>query len=79
MNRIKTQFSTRKTERKIRNGTGFKVLKGIDRMEISTWFPMVGDDVQRPTKNISYPLSLVATRANTDLRKNFFSKRLVAT
>ena len=55
-----------------------KILKGIDRVESSTWFSLVGDDVQRPTRNTSYPLNLVATRSNTELRKNFFTNRVVA-
>ena len=56
----------------------FKILKGIDRVESSTWFSLVGDAVQRPTRNTSYPLNLVATRSNTELRKNFFTNRVVA-
>ena len=55
----------------------FKILNGHDRVDASIWFNTVGDNANRLTRNTVYSKNLVATRSRTDIRKNFFSNRVV--
>ena len=55
----------------------FKILNGHDRVDSSIWFKTVGDNANRLTRNTAYRNNLVATRSRTDIRKNFFSNRVV--
>ena len=55
----------------------FKILNGHDRVDSSIWFITVGDNANRLTRNTAYRNNLVATRSRTDIRKNFFSNRVV--
>ena len=52
----------------------------IDNVEKSTWFTLVGPNIERPTQATHYtdfvPGNLVM-KARTDLRRNFFSTRLI--
>ena len=56
----------------------FKILKGIDDVDSSTWFTLVGQEPQRVTRNTSYHGNLVATRSKSDIRLNFFTNRVVS-
>ncbi len=51
----------------------FKILNGHDRVDFST----AGDNANRLTRNTAYSKNLVATRSKTDIRKNFFSNRVI--
>ena len=42
----------------------FKILGGIDNVDFSSWFTLV---------------NLIPSRNNTDIRRNFFSNRVVST
>ena len=57
----------------------FKIVHGFDRVDHSTWFKMVGDNVIRPTRNTAYPKNIIGDRSNTEIRRNFFSNRVVPT
>ena len=56
----------------------YKINKGIDNIKTSTWFKLVGDNATRLTRNTAYCANL-ASRSRTDLRKNFFSNRVINT
>ena len=56
----------------------FKILKGIDDVDSTTWFTLVGQEPQRLTRNTAYHGNLVATRSKIDIRSNFFTNRVVA-
>ena len=55
----------------------YKILNQIDDVDSSLWFKMVGHDFKRQTRNTSYHKNLIPNRSRTDLRKNFFSNRVV--
>ena len=55
----------------------FKMVKGIDRVDYSTWFSTVGHEVTRVTRHTSYHRNLVQKRSSTEMRTNFFSNRVV--
>ena len=57
----------------------YKIIRGIDNVDASIWFQMVGDLNLRLTRNTAYRTNLVASRCRTDLRRNFFSNRIVST
>ena len=48
-------------------------------MDPSIWFTMVGDNVLRQTRNTACSINIIPSRSNTDIRRNFFSQRVVAT
>ena len=55
----------------------YKILKGIDKVDPTIWFTKVGTDVTRITRHTSYHDNLVPKRSRTDLRRHFFSNRIV--
>ena len=55
----------------------FKILRGYDKVEKGTWFTLVGSDVARQTRMTSYKDNLVPKHSRTDLRRNFYSNRVV--
>ena len=57
----------------------YKNIKGKDKVETLSWFNLVGDNAIRLTRNTGYSANLVASRSTTDLRKNFFSSRVINT
>ena len=57
----------------------FKILGGIDNVDFSSWFTLVGENVVRPTRGTAYAMHLIPSRSNTDIRRNFFSNRVVST
>ena len=64
----------------------FKIVHGIDDVEPGTWFSFLSDVQQRPTRSAvqigedgvsSSKLTLKAEKCNLDVRKHFFSNRVV--
>ena len=55
----------------------YKILNGIDKVDKGIWFNTVGNDIQRITRNTAYHNNLVPQRVRTDVRKYFFSNRVV--
>ena len=54
----------------------FKMLKGITRVDPSTWFTRISRTDGAQTRLSSDPLALQSRMSRLDLRKNFFSVRL---
>ena len=54
----------------------YKIVTGKDRVKSETWFTM-GRDGQRMTRGNAHPLSLKKQRARLEVRRNFFSQRVV--
>ena len=57
----------------------FKILKGLDAVDPAIWFVLVGPQPGRLTRATSHPLNIVRGNFNTDIRKNFFSNRVIDT
>ena len=55
----------------------FKILHGYDRVDWSHWFTLVGTNPDRVTRGTSDPLNIVRRVHNLDLRRHFFSNRVV--
>ena len=45
--------------------------------QLLTWLTMAGDKSHRITRGYDYPQNIVKPHANLDVRKNFFSIRVV--
>ena len=54
----------------------FKIIRGHNNVEKSTWFQNVRNDGTQ-TRNSSIPENLKKTQSKTDIRKNFFSVRVI--
>ena len=54
-----------------------KMINKVDRVDPSTWFNMVGQVGHIQTRNTAYEGNLVPTRSRTEIRRNFFSNRVV--
>ena len=52
----------------------FKIIKGLDAVEPSTWFSLVGEEGGRAT---SLPLNIIRGAFNTEIRKKNFSNRVI--
>ena len=55
----------------------YQILRGYDKVKKGTWSTLVGSDVTRQTRNTSYKDNLVPKHSRTDLRRNFYSNRVV--
>ena len=55
----------------------YKIVHGKDNVDTATWFEMVGDEPGRVTRHTSDPLNIRKPRAITELRRAFFSHRVV--
>ena len=55
----------------------FKILRGFDDVKCSTWFELVGDTPHRVTRHTSDPLNIVRKNPRTDIRRHFFSNRVI--
>ena len=55
----------------------YKIINGIDRVDHSLWFNLVGQTTHLATRNTSYAKNIVPNRSRTDVRQNFFSSRVV--
>ena len=54
----------------------YKIVTGKDKVNSDTWFTM-GREGQRMTRGNAHPLSLKQQRARLEVRRNFFSQRVV--
>ena len=55
----------------------WKILHHYDNVDEKVWFRRHGDEAVRDTRSSSSPFNLVQQAANTDIRRNFFSSRVV--
>ena len=55
----------------------FKIINGHDDVDHTTWFNLVGNAL-RVTRNTGYHKNIVGSRTNTEIRKNFFTNRVVS-
>jgi hypothetical protein len=54
----------------------FKIMRGFDNVDSATWFQRVDTSV-RTTRSATDPLNLRAQPARLDIRRNFFSNRVI--
>lgn len=55
----------------------YKFLNSVDNVDPTIWFQTVNSNRQNPTRLTSCPVNIVPQRCNLDIRKNFFSQRIV--
>ena len=56
----------------------WKIIQGIDQVDKKTWFRMVdGEEAAHRTRAAGNLLNIVKPRCNIELRRNFFSVRVV--
>ena len=55
-----------------------KILNGYDKVDCKTWFNIVGNHALRATRSTGYHKNIIGNRANTEIRRHFFSNRVVA-
>ena len=55
----------------------YKILHNIDKVDETTWFTRVDNSHNRVTRLAADPYNLVKKRANNELYKNFFSRRVI--
>ena len=55
----------------------YKIINGIDDVDRKIWFELYGDTERRVTRTSEQSLCIVASRPNLDIRKHFFSNRIV--
>ena len=55
----------------------FKIIHGHDRVDRRHWFSLVGSNPTRVTRVTSDPLNIVRKDCNLDLRRHFFSLRVI--
>ena len=55
----------------------FKIVRGFDNVSASTWFNLMGDNPTRVTRNTVDPLNIVRKNPRTEIRRNFFSHRVI--
>ena len=55
----------------------FKIVRGFDDVSASTWFNLMGDNPTRVTRNTVDPLNIVRKNPRTEIRRNFFSHRVI--
>ena len=57
----------------------YKIIRRKDNVDPSTWFDLVGTDPARVTRHTQDPDNIRRQQPRSDLRKNFFSNRVVDT
>jgi len=55
----------------------FKIIRGFDDVNFSTWFTLVGDNPARITRQTSDPLNIVRPVVRNEIRRSFYSVRVV--
>ena len=55
----------------------FKIVHGLENVSRETWFQLAGGAAQRVTRHTQDPLNLARKYARTDIRRNFFSVRVI--
>jgi hypothetical protein len=53
-----------------------KILHGLDKVDKNTWFEMASEG-QRTTRQAANPWNLRPKQSRLDIRKNFFSQRVI--
>ena len=56
----------------------YKIIHGVNNVNKCTWFSMLADTSNRIKRMSENPLSLSATFCRTDIRRHFFSQRVVS-
>jgi len=56
----------------------YKIIHGVNNVDKCTWFSMLADTSNRITRMSENPLSLSAKFCRTDIRRHFFSQRVVS-
>lgn len=54
----------------------YKIVRGKENVECNTWFEKYDEDTQR-TKGSAHPLNLRRGQARLEVRRHFFSQRVV--
>ena len=55
----------------------FKILKGVDNVDKSTWFTPASEGQVRVTRMAADPLNVRQQASRLDIRKQFYSQRVV--
>ena len=55
----------------------FKIIQGYNKVDRKIWFELNCDTERRSTRSTNKPNNIVKNRSNMDVRKNFFSQRVV--
>ena len=55
----------------------FKIIRGFDNVKYQTWFELVGLNPGRLTRATSDPINIVRKNTRTEIRRHFFSNRVV--
>ena len=55
----------------------FKIIRGVDDVKHNIWFTLVGDNPTRITRQSSHPLNIVRPHCRNEIRRAFFSVRVV--
>ena len=55
----------------------YKIVHGLDQVDSSTWFQLVGNDPPRVTRETSDPLNIVRKEGRLEIRRKFYSNRVV--
>ena len=55
----------------------FKIIRGFNKEDLTTWFTLVGGNPARITRDKSDPLNIVRQVARTEIRRHFFNNRVI--
>ena len=55
----------------------FRIIRGFDDVKSEIWFTLVGENPARITRHTSDPLNIVKVTSKSEIRRNFFSLRVV--
>ena len=55
----------------------YKILNGIDAVDSNTWFLTAGTLNRRATRLMTFDKNIIARRSRLEIRRNFFSQRVV--
>ena len=55
----------------------YRILNNIDKVDSNQWFTRIGDRSSQATRLAADPNNLVKPKAKTELRRNFFSIRVI--
>ena len=55
----------------------YKIIKEVDNVKKDTWFKMAAENTERVTRATSDKSRLAVKRVRTELRRHFFSQRVV--
>ena len=55
----------------------YKIINGVDNVDLNSWFNLVGPNPSQTTRLTSYHSNIIPQRARTDIRRYFFTNRVV--